>query len=118
MSNEASKMPEIKPGHLIKNEFGRFFLVVSEAVAYRLAKYNKGLILAAMSDDYFKQLDRVVAIYGNLVGWLSVSELEDIVYKMEDKYLLWRRPDPIKEMTMSELEEHFGCKVKIVKKED
>ena len=29
----------------------------------------------------------------------------------------WVRPEPVKEMTMEELEKHFGCKVKIVNAE-
>ncbi len=31
--------------------------------------------------------------------------------------VLWKRPEPIKEMTMEDLEKHFGCKVKIIKAE-
>jgi len=39
----------------------------------------------------------------------------NVNYKREERKLLWEREKPVKEMTMAELEEHFGCKVKIVK---
>ena len=35
-------------------------------------------------------------------------------YEREDRKLLWERNKSIKEMTMEELAEHFGCEVKIV----
>ena len=38
----------------------------------------------------------------------------DITYEKSDRKLIWEREVPIKEMTMKELEEHFGYKVKIV----
>lgn len=38
----------------------------------------------------------------------------DITYEKGDRKLIWEREVPIKEMTMKDLEEHFGCKIKIV----
>ena len=38
----------------------------------------------------------------------------DITYEKEDRELIWEREVPIKEMTMKDLEKHFGCKIKIV----
>ena len=32
---------------------------------------------------------------------------------IQDKYLIWE--EKVKEVTMADLEEHFGCKVKVVK---
>jgi len=39
----------------------------------------------------------------------------DLNYERSERKLLWKREKPVKEMTMAELEAHFGCKVKIVK---
>lgn len=36
-------------------------------------------------------------------------------HKKDERKLLWEREKPVKEVTMAELEAHFGCKVKIIK---
>lgn len=117
MSNEEIKMPEIEPGYVIEDTSGKLFLVVSQRLAYEFTRtVNGDLRLDVLTDNRWTHSDKIVRIYGcEGRGWLTVSDLKDIAYDHNDRYVLWQRPDPIKEMTMSDLEKHFGCKVKIVK---
>lgn len=39
----------------------------------------------------------------------------DTSYEKSQRNLIWKRIEEAKEMTMEELEKHFGCKIKIVK---
>lgn len=38
----------------------------------------------------------------------------DIEHEEDKMKLIWEREEPVKEITMKELEEHFGCRVKII----
>lgn len=117
MSNEESKMPEIKSGYVVEDTFGRFLLVVSPKLGYEFTRtVNGDLRLDVLTDNHWTHSDKIVRIYGcEDRGWLTVADLKDIAYDHNDRYVLWQRPDPVKEMTIAELEDHFGCKVKIVK---
>jgi hypothetical protein len=54
----------------------------------------------------------VVAVYGYSISGYKTTDSEDLSHRP----LLWeRKEEPVKEMTMEDLEKHFGCKVKIVK---
>lgn len=117
MSNEVSNMPEIKPGYVIEDTSGKLLLVVSPKIAYEFTRTVSGYLrLDVLTTNHWAHSYKIVRIYGcEDRGWLTVADLKDIAYDHNDRYVLWSRPDPVKEMTISELEEHFGCKVKIVK---
>ena len=55
--------------------------------------------------------------YGDIVKIYIPSHpyaFMDITYEKSDRKLIWEREPQIKEMTMEDLEKHFGCKIKIV----
>jgi hypothetical protein len=69
--------------------------------------------------SYFP-VDRVVAVYGlrgildGKYAALSVGDLHDILNGKTDPLLLWKKPDPVKEMTVDEISKALGYKVKVV----
>ena len=52
--------------------------------------------------------NRIIKVY-------RVTDQHDMttMNAIDDKYLIWK--EEVKEVTMADLEEHFGCKVKVVK---
>ena len=52
--------------------------------------------------------NRIIKVY-------RVTDQHDMttMNAIDDKYLIWK--EEVKEVTLADLEEHFGCKVKVVK---
>ena len=87
--------------------------------------------------DFINEGDLLVNMSENkVIGWLYLNDYTtDMKYKDVDAFdvmqvyrarfycisskeaLLWERKDDYKEVTMQEIEEKFGCKVKIVGEE-
>ena len=98
--NKAIYMPTTK---------GDYFDYMSSASCLWVNDYNEDLmctVKCSKTRDY-----DVVAVYGySNTGYKTITKEVD-----DYRELLWRRKDEVKEMTMEDLEKHFGCKVKIVK---
>lgn len=68
--------------------------------------------LDMINDDLTFKYDgkdnRIIKVY-------RVTDQHDMttMNAIDDKYLIWK--EEVKEVTMADLEEHFGCKVKVVK---
>lgn len=58
----------------------------------------------------FEDLD-IVEIYIPLHPY----SFQDVEFQREKRRLIWKREEDIKEVTMKDIENKFGCKVKIVK---
>lgn len=125
------KKSDLKTGMIIETRNGREYVVFIDTCK---PKY-------IVTEDYYDEQGRISLIINyNSHKWTSLSYYDedlcrnngdkssditkvyipvhpysfmDITYE-DGRNLIWERPEPIKEMTMKELEEHFGCKVKIV----
>ena len=99
-----------------------------EFIVYRDVKnqyYSKDILLGLRHNwfklSHFKEDLTAEYEYNDIVKVESPTHpyaLMDINYEKDKRTLIWERTEPkeepIKELTMEELEKHFGCKVKIV----
>ena len=111
-------MPELKPGMVVRVGFGEYYLIVSDrksdCVAYRYAKNDSGGLLLRDVRSFEGGDPSIEAVYGDTVlKWLSPHNLAGIL-RGDERYRIWKRPDPVKEMTVDEISEALGYKVKVV----
>lgn len=110
------KLDDLKTGMVVTLRNGASSIVMRDFI-------NEGDLLVNMSEN-------------KVIGWLYLNDYTtDMKYKDVDAFdvmqvyrarfygisskeaLLWERKDDYKEVTMQEIEEKFGCKVKIVGEE-
>lgn len=109
-------MPEIKSGMLLR--FGsnnEWVLTVNEESGYVL-KLDKGVIGILGALPQFNQ-SMIKSIFYRTDSILCSSDIEMCMTGRIPAYKdikHWEREE-VKEMTMADLEKHFGCRVKIVK---
>lgn len=118
-------MPEIKGGMLVRNG-SDWVLTANSSEGYVVSSTSDGtitLFIGTRINDY----DAVSEVYYNDAdvdgsNALCVADIRAIMSGSVDftdsrnrNIAVWKRPEPVKEMTMEDLEKHFGCKVKIVK---
>ena len=118
-------MPEIKGGMLVRNG-SDWVLTANSCEGYVVCITSDGtptLFVGTRINDY----GAISEVYYNDAdvdgsNALCVADIRAIMSGSVDftdarnkNIAVWKRPDPVKEMTMAELEKHFGCKVKIVK---
>lgn len=112
-------MPELKGGMLLSYGDGdnnEWILTVNEesgyvikldrviVIKYILPQLNQSMIKSIFyRDDSIMTASDIEACIGNYTGMLSYKNINH-----------WERKE-VKELTMSYLEKHFGCRVKIVK---
>lgn len=118
-------MPEIKGGMLVRNG-SDWVLTANSSEGYVISSTSDGtptLFIGTRINDY----DAISEVYYNNTdvdgdNALCVADIRAIMSgsvdfndSRNDNISVWKRPEPVKEMTMEDLEKHFGCKVKIVK---
>jgi hypothetical protein len=111
-------VPELKPGMVVKTGPRACFLIASERkndyLIYRYIARDNGDLLLGDALFLAKGDLSVEAIYGDTVlGWLSSANLRSI-YRGEETHLIWKKPEPVKEMTVDEISKALGYKVKVV----
>lgn len=86
---------------------GDYFDYMKDDSCLKADNYNENLMFTmnCCNPSYYD----IVAVYG-----YSNVVFDTITKDLEKRELLWEREEPIKEITMEDLEKHFGCKVKIV----
>lgn len=128
-----SGVPKLLCGTVIKLDNGSYYLIegpagvpVEEAgdvcvvkLSHKEAAFGVFMDCREVLQSYFP-VDEIVAVYG-LRGLIdgkyaapSVGTLHDILNDKNDTLLLWKCPDPIKEMTVDEISKALGYKVKVV----
>ena len=95
--------------------FGDIILWYLDEEGNLIKKYRT---LETVNEDLTYGFDKkIVAVYEN-------SDIHGILgdyrrsFSYNDMMCLWRRPEVVKEVTMREVEERFGCKVKIKAEEE
>lgn len=119
-------MPEIKANMLLELQGGAYLMIARVAVpgrvynAYRLKSSDEEVRLVQCEALSLSDIEwGVRRIYGVVAGSdyapLNVYELRGILEhgSLWASRLLWTRP-AVKEVTMTEVCEKFGCEVKIV----
>ena len=114
------KLSELKSSDVVLSSKGSYGIVLRGTPKGDLIKWfknNKGEIihkyrsLSMINEDLTFKHDgrdsRIIKVY-------RVTDQHDMttLNAIDDKYLIWE--EKIKEVTVAELEEQFGCKVKIV----
>lgn len=81
-------------------------VIVNDEDWLSLKNYDENLIY---KNDALPEFD-IIEIYApsNLFGFMNIE------YEKDERKLLWKREDNIKEVTIRDIEDKFGCKVKIV----
>lgn len=105
----------IESGMRIKLRSGELFIIIKNSKSF-IGVNNSGIVNMDYRDKYtFKytesnnpELD-IIEVY-DVPTWNS-----DYLKLKSFGKLLWKEPEQIKEVTLSELSKLFGCEVKIVK---
>ena len=103
---------DLKDGMVVEIRCGRRYLVLRGHLLNEdggfmfLDSFDKNM--EAMIGERSDERDIVKVYYPTLIHAL------DVLNKRTDGGLIWKREE-IKEVTMAEIEEKFGCKVKVVK---
>lgn len=103
---------DLEVGYMVKTKSGKFAEVVflkNEGISILYADRD-GLSLRDYGDDliYNGRAHDIEEVYGYAETWSDLAR-----YGAGDRELLWKRKE-VKEMTLSELQEHFGYEIKVV----
>ena len=110
--NEMFTKDDLQVGYVVKTKSGKFAQVVF-LKGYGLCilyENRDGLSLGEYSDDlsYNGKVHDIEEVYGHAVSWVDLGR-----FGAGNRELLWKRNE-IKEMTLAELQEHFGYEIKVV----
>lgn len=114
----------LRPGVLFKTEHGDWFMNIRGNYAYRVRLVDDACVQLGTAEVINpKTIVEAYDIDDRAIGVREDEPLFCSTIAMIIRYRcpstadvrVWKRPDPVKEMTMADLEKHFGCKVKIVK---
>ena len=115
------KLKELKSSDVVLNSKGSYGIVLRGTPKGDLIKWFKNkngeiihkfrsldMINEDLTFKYDGKDNRIIKVY-------RVTDQHDMttMNAIDDKYLIWE--EKIKEITMAELEEKYGCKVKIVR---
>ena len=118
------RLNELKTSDCVLNSKGSYGIVLRGTPKGDLIKWfknkngeiiHKFRSLDMINDDLTFKFDgkdnRIIKVY-------RVTDQHDMttLNAIDDKYLIWE--EKIKEVTMAELEEKYGCKVKVVSQEN
>lgn len=112
-----SGMPELKPGMIVHTSKDCYYLVVvgrkEDVVAYRCI-LSFGSLFIADAVSFQADDPDIDAVYdeGDL-HWFMPAVIVDIL-RGSERHRIWKRPDPVKEMTVDEISKALGYKVKVV----
>ena len=116
------KKSDLKTGMIATRRDGMEFVVFVDAINKRINDSGTVFVNASKymwhkAENFNNDLTHSTNKYWDIVKVELASHpynYMDLNYEENKRQLLWEREE-VKEMTMKELEEHFGCKVKIVK---
>ena len=110
-------MPELKPGMVVRTSKEYYYLVVvgrkDDVVAYR-CRLDFGSLFIAEAVSFQADDPCIDAVYdeGNL-HWFIPAVIVDIL-RGSERHRIWKRPAPVKEMTVDEISKALGYEVKVV----
>lgn len=110
------KKSDLKTGMVVETRNGNKYLVLldnPDAPNMNLINFKGGFLQLAFYDE-----DMIIQSAGRAYDIMSVYTLQDSIYNLFKERrlrykLLWERDEP-KEMTIAEIEEVLGYKIKIV----
>jgi hypothetical protein len=110
-------MPELKPGMIVHKSKGGYYLVVVErkddVVAYRCS-LDFGSLFISEAVSFQAEDPDIDAVYDERgTHWFMPAIIVDIL-RGSGRHRIWKRPDPVKEMTVDEISRALGYKVKVV----
>jgi hypothetical protein len=116
-------MPELKPGMIVRKDmpksFSQYFFLVSKRddhsfICYRMEAEERTCFRLAAPCILSRNDKDISAVYCDLD--LSYFDTERVLKILQGskRYLLWEKPDPVKEMTVDEISKALGYKVKVV----
>ena len=106
---------DLEVGMLVETKDGCKGIVCNREVAdnYFIA-FQSGAIDLRWFDDNLNKMsdddDKIMKVYGLPLHETSIDDMLNVDYRV----LIWERKE-VKEVTMEEIEEIYGCKIKIVK---
>lgn len=105
------KKSDLKTGMVVECRNGKRYIVMNDRFL-SISGYN--LLSSYISELLMKRtpLTEYLSEYGIMKIYKPQLVCLDLRYVIKD--LIWERSD-VKEITMAEVEEKFGCKVKIIK---
>lgn len=125
-------MPELKSGMIVEHENGDFFFLEerrSDKELFLVMRFHhsiEGVVLTGRTHFTGRDLEnlrkRAVRVYADVrfEGEVHHFIYEEIVSIVTGKnaesgdYVIWKKPDPVKEMTVDEISKALGYKVKVV----
>lgn len=118
-------MPELKPGMIIKTVHGDFFLWVGggHKQRYKLSlrtaerEFSTVALDSTATDSFFPA--EVAAVFADPTPGAPAVHPSAIIALLNGRdpglaCCVWKRPEPVKEMTVDEISKALGCKVKVV----
>lgn len=103
---------DLEVGYVVKTKSGKFAQVVFlKGPGLSILYENRdGLPLRGYSDDlsFNGKVHDIEEVYGHSAAWEDLGRFD-----AGDRELLWKRKEVI-EMTLAELQEHFGYEIKVV----
>lgn len=116
-------MPELKSGMIVRKDapksFSQYFFLVSKRdghsfIGYRMEE-GVGACFRLAAPCILSRNDKdISAVYGDLDLHYFDTEWVLKILQGSKRYLLWERPDPVREMTVDEISKVLGYKVKVV----
>lgn len=118
----------LKPGMILKTNAGEFFMWIggprSEAYELELAvggpcSYDKHIRVRESITD-FSSFSKVDAVFTDVAETAPAIRVQCIIELMQGRAVepfvrcAWKRPEPVKEMTVDEISKALGYKVKVV----
>lgn len=104
---------DLKVGYLVELRKGKLCIVIP--VKHNLALYSNDQAVECYLSDLNNECNDKDGDYEfdviKIFGLSTTCDLFDI----SGRDLLWQREEPVKEVTIADIEKQFGCKVKIVK---
>lgn len=119
-STEEQIKAVLKPGMILRTRAGAFFLWIGgvREEAYLLEHVNGCVALKDCETlrGRYDSVDAVYAHHSSTTPALAAFSLVALMQGIYDPYTrrVWKRPEPVKEMTVDEISKALGYKVKVV----
>lgn len=119
------KLSDLKTGMIVTTRDGREWCVFKDfECLHNETKCSNTIFVHSKNNSTAWTVARHYnGMKNSLLSYFDIVKVEipchpysflDFEYRKDERKLLWQEEPEIKEVTMSEVEEKFGCKVKIV----
>lgn len=121
------RLSDLKTGMIVTTRDGEEFVVFLNCCVPECKVFSKKGYLSNIEinswiklDSFNDEMKCMSEVLGNSLDIVKVEvpfhpySFQNPSYEKDRRKLLWQEESEIKEVTMSEVEEKFGCKVKIV----